>query len=107
MTHSEICQQLKIDWTKTKRGRLFLNPCGYATKEKVHYGLFKGSSDLIGFEYINNNPIFCAVEVKTKKYSTLKPHQIDWLSLVKRANGRAYVAMEKDNGYELKEFVAE
>jgi hypothetical protein len=71
---------------------------------KIKYGLEIGSSDLIGWEYIQGNPVICSVEVKTKKYKKFSKQQKDWLNNIKAIGGRAYVAMENNNGYDLKEW---
>ena len=98
-THSKIIKQVQIDWTADHRGRLFQNPTGYANKEHVHYGLHEGSSDLFGFEYINDYPIVCSVEVKTIAYPKLSKDQIVWLNMIVKCGGRAYIAREHNDRY--------
>lgn len=90
---------------------------------KITYGLKVGSSDLIGFEYRNYNPdsivdfvikpfrsdiiytpIICSIEVKTKAHPDFSKEQIDWLNFTININGRAYSAMETDDGYDLIEW---
>jgi hypothetical protein len=123
-------QDVQLQWTREKRGRLFKNPNGKAwrgrcTDERlvggrrtielfdavmIKYGLENGSSDLMGWEdaeYIDTEfnpvtlPIICAVEVKTL-HDRLKPEQINWLNTISRIGGRAYVAREnEDGGYDL------
>ena len=97
---------VRLQWTKEKRGRLFVNPCGFATKEKVKYGLHNGSSDLIGFEYVNRYPVFCCVEIKTKAYPKLSKEQKIWLDMVVNIGGRAYIAREKKDEYVIEEYAA-
>jgi hypothetical protein len=123
--HEQIVKQVQIDWTRENRGRLWPNRTGKAWRGNVvefenyyagtqvlklknpvllKYGLCNGSSDLIGFEFddfvVCQAPIFCSIEVKTKN-DKLKPDQKDWLSMVNKFNGRAYVAHETDDGYKL------
>ena len=87
---------------------------------RIKYGLGTGTSDLIGWEYIKHNsktiddwtnvefvPVFCSIEVKTKRYKDLTKDQIDWLTNIEDIGGMAYIAMETDNGYELKKFKGE
>ena len=101
--HTEIEVQVQQDWTKNKRGRLFRNDNGWC-KTVGRYGLGVGTSDLIGFELINDNPIFCVIEVKTKAHKYLTEEQILFLNHIKNFGGRAYVAMETDEGYKLTEW---
>jgi len=106
-THSKIIKQVQIDWTADHRGRLFQNPTGYANKEHVHYGLHKGSSDTIGFEYLiiteemigKKIPIFSSIEVKSKAYPKLSKDQIVWLNMIVKCGGRAYIAREHEDRY--------
>jgi hypothetical protein len=126
--HEQIVKQIQIDWTRENRGRLWPNRTGKAWRgstKNIHgtnnkkfiiienpvllkYGLCNGSSDLIGFEFddfvVYQAPIFCSIEVKTKN-DKLKPDQKDWLSMVNKFNGRAYVAYETDEGYKLERWM--
>jgi hypothetical protein len=126
--HEQIVKQIQIDWTRENRGRLWPNRTGKAWRGKrfdlrgcsggmvvglknpvlLKYGLCNGSSDLIGFEFddfvVCQAPIFCSIEVKTKN-DKLKPDQKDWLSMVNKFNGRAYVAYETDDGYKLERWI--
>ena len=107
-THSKIMRQVRLDWSRENRGRLFPNQIGIARQGKavIKYGLHKGSSDLIGWEVVATDlpgfyvPIFCSVEVKTIASPKLSKQQIDWLNNIIRLGGRAYVAREnKEKGY--------
>ena len=122
--HKKIVLQIQMDWSKENRGRLFENDNGMAwigkilnesvsdNKKhveiwpaiKIRYGLKKGCSDLVGFELINNFPIVCCIEVKTKRYKKLSDDQIEWLDFTKMFGGRAYVARESEEGYDLIEW---
>jgi|GEM_PF-4591101 len=128
--HEKIVNQIIFDWSKSDRGRLFKNHQGQAWigkpsstnkhgailiefAKKITFGLKKGSSDLIGWEYMsivdyNRNiiklPIFCSIEVKTKSSPDLKPEQVDWLSNIIDIGGCGYLAMETDDGYDLREW---
>ncbi len=65
----------------------------------IHFGLIKGSSDLIGFKSVVITPdflgrtvaIFVAIEVKTAR-GRLTPEQENFLQQVRRAGGIAFVA---------------
>lgn len=127
--HKQIEDQIIQDWTISGRGRMFSNPTGQAWlgkvcdtnkpgvvllefARKIPYGLDLGSSDLIGREYVEYEltdsymtiPIFCSIEVKTKAKPTLTTKQKEWLNSVVSEGGRGYVAMETDDGYELREW---
>lgn len=132
--HETIVNQIIQDWSKSGRGRLFKNNVGTAWwgktsntdkqgailiefAKKITYGLPVGSSDLIGWqmcEYELNIPvmpmekfivpIICSIEVKTKAYPTLSKEQILWLNNIVNIGGRAYVARETDDGYDLREW---
>lgn len=128
--HEEIVRNVMMQWTREQRGRLFKNENGKAWRGRIteesmvdgrktleifgavmiKYGLFPGSSDLIGWESIlykdKTFPVFCAIEVKTRAYGRVSEEQRNWLDAVARMGGRAYVAMEAENeaGYELKEW---
>lgn len=113
-----------MDWSKENRGRLWENDNGTAyvgektgdfakaqelgiklsNPKYIKYGLKPGSSDLIGFEFINGIPIFCSVEVKTKAYPRLSDDQKKWLYLNKMSGCRVYIARESENGYDLSEW---
>lgn len=65
---------------------LYRNNSGFASYEngrKVRYGLFKGSSDLIG---ITNTGRFVAIEVKTPK-GRLTKEQKNFLEFIKSQGG--------------------
>lgn len=132
LRHEEIVHQVMIQWTREGRGRLFKNDSGRAwqgrlTDERmidgrkaielfgahmIKFGLFPGSSDLIGWEiaeYVDVEKramvpvklaVFCAIEVKTAK-DTLKPEQKNWLRVVTENGGRGYIARESADGYTL------
>lgn len=81
--------------------RLFRNNTGAlkdATGRLVHFGLCKGSSDLIGWKTVTITPdmvgqsvaIFCAIEIKDKGKAT--PLQRRFVTVVQEAGGMAGVA---------------
>ena len=130
--HEEIIRKVMLQWTREGRGRLFKNESGRAWQGRVtdermvdrslvveifhahmiKFGLFPGSSDLIGWEiaeYIDVDKrkmtpvrlaVFCAVEVKTKS-DRLKPEQENWLRVVTLQGGRGYIAREAGDDYTL------
>lgn len=76
-------------------------------------GLFKGSSDKIGWRPVTITPDmvgqviaqFVSIEVKTLSYPTITPEQDNWLQEVADAGGYAAVAREqKEGGCELEEY---
>lgn len=114
--HENTKKKVQLLWTQTKRGRLFPNNTGSAWRGKIadekvidgvreitlyfanllHYGLGKGSSDLIGFEWIDGVPVFASVEIKTKGYKRVSKDQKDWLDMMKMHGCRCYVYIEID-----------
>lgn len=100
---TETDRQRLIQIRASERGdRLFRNNVGVATfpgGERVAYGLFHGSSDLIGPTRILITPemvgramaIFTAVEVK-KRSSRGEEHQEAFLGMVRGLGGIAGVA---------------
>jgi len=132
--HESIVNQLMFDWSECNRGRLFKNHTGGAwtstrvdnehfitDKNKrqfkvvtlwnasfIKYGLRAGDkkfTDLVGFELINGVAVFCCVEVKTFGYKTLTDEQKDCLNMCVNFGGRAYVAMETEEGYFLERWL--
>lgn len=133
--HETIVNNLITDFSVQNRGRLFKNHTGgawmcnrvdedyFITDEKnnknyrivtlfnarfIKYGLRAKNEklvDLVGFEFINNVPVWCMVEVKTKSHMRLESHQKDALNMAVNMGGRAYIAREIDSGYELEEWV--
>lgn len=112
--HQAIQTKVGIDWSVEGRGRLYNCSQGMATPigadNPVWFGpltrKFKGFSDKFGFEYVNGIPVFCVVEIKTKK-DRVRPAQKDFLNFVKSIGGQAYIAWEADNdkGYYLQEWL--
>lgn len=75
---------------------LWRNSVGFDAARKVHYGLCRGSADLIGIY----NGKFVALEVKTKN-GILSPEQELFLSLVRRLGGIAAVVKSPQQALEL------
>lgn len=71
----------------------YCKKCKFAT-QWVKYGLFEGSSDLIGWKTIQVTPdmvgkniaVFTAIEIKTKSGSPTK-EQINFIEVVKKSGG--------------------
>ena len=89
----------------SKKGwRLFRNNVGFDPIRKIHYGLQKGSSDLIGLRpvTITEDMVgqtiaqFVAVECKTAKGQTSKEQDV-FLDFINRAGGHAIVARSEDD----------
>ena len=127
--HEQIENQVIFDWSEQGRGRLFKNDNGTAWVGKPHqtnknnaillswpqkitFGLYPGSSDLIGWEFVEftdfsaniDIPIFCSIEVKTFAHPKLTEKQINWLNNVVNIGGKGYVARETEKGYNLEEW---
>ena len=122
--HTIIQTQVITDWSVQKRGRLFIlqqgtfrhlyddgcitiNPYPPSKKRKKHNGF----PDLFGWEYdtryVKPVPIFCMIEVKTIKYSKLTEEQRAHLNYCVQIGGRAYVARESGDSYDLIEWRVE
>lgn len=89
------CMKLATD----AGARLFRNNCGVLLDKRgvpVHFGLAKGSSDLVGFVPVVITPdmvgqtlaVFASVEVKTLT-GRVRPEQKDWIAMVQRFGGLA------------------
>ena len=115
--HEIIVQAVQSDWSVKCRGRLYKMMQG--TFRYLHNdGLITispypkknpGFPDLFGFEYVelaNGQdiilfPVHCLVEVKTLVYPKLTEGQKNHLDYCVQIGGRAYVARESGDGYEL------
>ena len=89
----------------TKMGaRLFRNNVGFDEVRKIHYGLCKGSSDLIGWRPVTITPEmvgttiaqFYAVEVKTST-GEITEEQQRFIDAVNKYGGCAVVARHQDD----------
>ena len=107
--HEIIVQAVQSDWSVQRRGRLYKMMQG--TFRAMHSDAIirvspypkkqDGFPDLFGFEYIEAIPVHCLVEVKTLVYPTLTEEQKNHLDYCVQIGGRAYVARESEDGYEL------
>ncbi len=115
--HEIIVQAVQSDWSVQRRGRLYKMMQG--TFRALHSDAIirvspypkkqDGFPDLFGFEFVelaNGQdiilfPIHCLVEVKTLVYPTLTEEQKNHLDYCVQIGGRAYVARESGDGYEL------
>lgn len=123
--HEQIKWNLITDWSQKGRGRLYCMNQGMATPldgdNPIWFGplkmKFKGFPDLVGFEFktvkyppttedeiwdSETFPIYTVIEVKTKAYPTLSAAQKRYMNYAVSIGARAYVAMETDDGYELR-----
>lgn len=111
-THEKIKKLVMIDWSVSNRGRLWSNSqySGKVGNQYVKAGMGKGTSDLIGFEFLDigvnvgSIPYFCVIEVKTKASPKITEEQKDFLNYISSVGGMAYIAMETDEGYSLEEW---
>ena len=87
---------------------VFNNPVGYDKLRKIHYGLFKGSPDLIGWRSVRITPdmvgdrvaIFTAIEIKTKA-GRVSDAQCNFISRIVEAGGIAGVVRSEEDLREL------
>lgn len=95
----------RILLTATKMGsRLFRNNVGFDDARKIHYGLCKGSSDLIGWRQVLITPEmvgdriaqFYAVEVKTAAGSVTEDQQ-RFIDAVNNAGGCGLIARHESD----------
>lgn len=103
MSEQGVQQQIRLALGSCPHIRAFRNNVGGfkdpATGRFIRYGLFVGSSDLIGWRTVTITPDmvgqtfaqFLSVEVKTPK-GVLSPEQRTWLENVRKAGGVAVVA---------------
>ena len=129
--HQAIQDAVKIEWTKTKRGRLYNSAQGLAIPyADFQIGIyipkwfgplkrkFRGFPDTFGFEYKTYNyyenfqykeirvPVFCTVEIKTRN-DNLSVHQKRVMGFLVSTGALCYVAKENkdDDNYTLKRWV--
>lgn len=125
--HEQIQEQLLIDWSVSKRGRLYNCRQGLATpygsEVPIWFGplkrTFHGFPDTFGFEFqewegelkgmvgYHMIPIYGVIDVKTIAAPYLSKDQKNYMGYIRSIGGFAYVAMEsKKEGelYFLKEF---
>lgn len=72
--------------TRTGRAALWRNNTGFASTERVRYGLGNGSADLVGMLVPSGR--FLALEIKTAN-GRLSADQRLWLEIVRRRGGFA------------------
>lgn len=120
MTEQNIKAQIQIELSKTHRVRLFNQPAGMAwmgeivAKDQtfitlkdfrpVKFGLAPGSSDLIGWQTMENElgriARFIAIEVKSQR-GRVTEQQKRFIEAVIQAGGRAGVARSVDEAHEI------
>ena len=121
MTEQNVMKTIQLYAARIKSLRLFRNNTGTAwtgnetvrlqngdllikDPRPVHFGLFKGSSDLIGWDTVTVTPemvgtkiaIFTAVEVKTTK-GRATDEQKHFIETVNSNGGRAGVARQGED----------
>lgn len=95
MIEGDLMREIQIAASR-KGARLFRNNVGVgrvSNDKKIRFGLFKGSSDLIGW---TKDGKFLAVEVKTEKGILTKAQQRFLLAVIK-AGGIGIVALSVDD----------
>ena len=75
-----LMQQIRAACNQMPDVRLFRNNTGFASKERVRYGLGTGSPDLVGVVCVNGIGRAIGMEVKTEK-GRLTPEQKIWIDL--------------------------
>lgn len=126
--HQIIQDAVKVEWTKTGRGRLYNSPQVLAIPYKdFQRGIFipkwfgalkrrfKGFPDTFGFEYMTvyknkkpeskaiRVPVFCVIEIKTRN-DNLSVHQKRVMRFLVSIGAFCYIAKENknDDGYILR-----
>jgi len=108
MLEKTLQNRIRLAISESKLGVLFRNTVGYDKARKVHYGLIKGSCDLIGWKSVKITQkmvgktvaIFAGIEIKTKsgKLSDAQKNFIEKLTL---AGGIAGVVNSEEEMREL------
>ena len=92
MKESDIKKSIMMEISRQGH-KIFNNPVGFDQERKIKYGLFKGSSDLIGW---TNTGRFLAVEVKTPT-GRLSKEQNKFLDEVNKSGGVGICARSVEN----------
>jgi hypothetical protein len=111
LSERELQHAIRVALGRHPSVRLFRNNVGQADfidrngrRQRVAYGLCKGSSDLIGFRTLDlpSGPIaqFVAVELKTD-HGKLTPEQAMFLELVRQRGGLAAVCRSVEDAVNL------
>mgnify|MGYP001557917179 CR=1 FL=1 len=94
-----LLQQIRLALGQRSDVRLFRNNVGALTDingRLIRYGLFRGSSDLVGWRTMSGCGCarFLAIEVKAPgpRPTTATPEQVNFLSVVRASGGLAGIA---------------
>lgn len=101
MTEQDIQNLIRLELSESTEAKIFRNNTGSLKQgnRTVHFGLCRGSSDLIGWTPVEITPemvgqtvaVFTAIEVKTPKGRATKG-QKNFIEQVKNAGGIAGIA---------------
>lgn len=100
MSETDLLRRVMIAASRSG-ARLFRNSVGYDRERRIRYGLYPGSSDLIGWTPVVVPPhwagrsvaVFTAIEVKAGR-GVPSEAQANFLSEALRAGGVAFVATD-------------
>jgi hypothetical protein len=97
MKESEIAIKVLLVLGDDRVSLWWKNPVGFDHEKKIHYGLFKGSSDLIGCF----RGRFIGVELKTPA-GRQSPEQKKWQGQVEdRGGGLYFIVRSEDDAHAL------
>lgn len=110
MTEQDIQNLIRIELSESTEAKIFRNNTGRLKQGNriVHFGLCRGSSDLIGWTPVEITPemvgqtvaVFTAVEVKTPKGRATK-EQKNFIEQVRSAGGLAGVARSAEEAKQI------
>ena len=88
-----IVAAIRLHLGRRKDIRLFRNNVGFtktARGQGIHYGLFPGSADLIGWITRHGVAVFLSIEIKSAT-GRVSPTQANWQRVVHEAGGVALI----------------
>jgi len=98
MLERNLQDRIRLFISESKLATMFRNNVGFDKTRKIHYGLYKGSSDLIGWQSKTVTPdmvgkkvaIFTAIEIKTAR-GVISRQQDNFIKYLKMQGGIAGV----------------
>lgn len=110
MTEQDIQNLIRLELSESTEAKIFRNNTGSLKQgnRTVHFGLCRGSSDLIGWTPVEITPdmvgqtvaVFTAVEVKTPKGRATK-EQKNFIDRVLKDGGLAGIARSSDDAKQI------
>ena len=106
MTEQDIQNLIRLELSESTEAKIFRNNTGRIKQggRVIHFGLCRGSSDLIGWTPVEITPdmvgqtvaVFTAIEVKTPKGRASK-EQKNFIEQVQNAGGMAGIARSAED----------